>query len=283
MYLPGSAPYRSTWERIIAAAEKYNEPGRFTAFIGYEWTSQVPPGNNLHRVVVYRDDGDAGAVRPSRSRRIRRGQHRSRGPVEGARRRTRTRPAGACSRSRTTATLSNGMMFPSRSIRRRTSRSDARLRRDARAAGSRSTRSTQIKGDGEAHPFLSPDDEFADYETWDKGNLNLSEAKKPEMLQDEYARSALQTGLAARAEARREPVQVRHDRLDRQPHRRWPTADEDNFFGKHSGVEPSPERCEHRVRAQFGDVSADGLADGGLRLRGGLGDRRTRARRSSTR
>src|SRR3954447_20262172 len=54
---------------------------------------------------------------------------------------------------------------------------------------------TQIKGDGEAHAFLSPNDEFADYETWDKGNLDLSELKKPEMLEFEYARSALKNGL----------------------------------------------------------------------------------------
>ena len=44
---------------------------------------------------------------------------------------------------------------------------------------------TQIKGDGEAHPTLSPTDEFADYETWDKGNLILS-PKKPDMLHYEY-------------------------------------------------------------------------------------------------
>ena len=41
---------------------------------------------------------------------------------------------------------------------------------------------TQIKGDGEAHPRLSPNDEFADYGTWDKANLDLTELKKPEML-----------------------------------------------------------------------------------------------------
>ena len=55
---------------------------------------------------------------------------------------------------------------------------------------------TQIKGDGEAHPALSPNDEFADYETLAKGNLDLTEVKKPEMLQREYAREALKNGLA---------------------------------------------------------------------------------------
>jgi hypothetical protein len=45
------------WEDVIAAAEKYNDPGNFTAFIGYEWTSFVK-GNNLHRVIIYRDNGD---------------------------------------------------------------------------------------------------------------------------------------------------------------------------------------------------------------------------------
>ena len=48
---------RSVWDMTVDAAEKYNEPGKFTAFIGYEWTSLIA-GNNLHRVVIYRDDED---------------------------------------------------------------------------------------------------------------------------------------------------------------------------------------------------------------------------------
>ena len=77
---------------------------------------------------------------------------------------------------------------------------------------------TQIKGDGEAHPLLSPNDEFADYGTWDKGNLNLSELKKDEMLAIRIRAERSATRHATREETRHQPVQVRHDRLDGQPH-----------------------------------------------------------------
>ena len=66
---------------------------------------------------------------------------------------------------------------------------------ETRAKWERLYEATQMKGDGETHPFLSPNDEFANYERWDKGNLDLSEAKKPEMLEFEYARAALRNGL----------------------------------------------------------------------------------------
>jgi hypothetical protein len=59
MYTPDSGPYKEAWQETIDTAERFNAPGNFTAFIGFEWTSLIQ-GNNMHRVVVYRDDGDKG-------------------------------------------------------------------------------------------------------------------------------------------------------------------------------------------------------------------------------
>jgi len=89
--------------------------------------------------------------------------------------------------------VSNGIMFPV--VDSFTGKKIDKKYAETRARWKPLYEVTQIKGDGEAHPFLSPNDEFADYETWDFGNLNLSVPKEDEMLQYEYARSALQTGL----------------------------------------------------------------------------------------
>ncbi len=103
---------------------------------------------------------------------------------------------------------------------------------------------TQIKGDGEAHPFLSPDDEFADYETWDLGNLNLSELKADDMLQYEYGRSGLKLGLQLENQLGVNPFKYGLIGSS-DSHTSLITVAEENFFGKHSGTEPNPERWSH--------------------------------------
>jgi hypothetical protein len=105
---------------------------------------------------------------------------------------------------------------------------------------------TQIKGDGEAHPMLSPNDEFADYETWDKSNLNGTQAKTPDMLQWEYAREALKTGLRLEKELGVNPFKFGMIGST-DAHTSFAAVEEENFFGKHSGVEPEPHRWEHVV------------------------------------
>ena len=101
---------------------------------------------------------------------------------------------------------------------------------------------TQIKGDGETHAFFSPTDEFADFDTWDAGNLNFSEAKTNDMLQYEYAREALKNGLKLEAKFGTNPYKFGMVGST-DAHTSLAAVEESSFFGKHSGNEPSAERA----------------------------------------
>ena len=190
-------------------------PGRFTAFIGYEWTSNTG-GNNLHRNVIFRDDATKAApgraVHDDEAAR----QRQPGRPLEVDGRATRRRPAATCSPSPTTATCRNGLMFP---IVEAFGKPVDRDYAETRAKWERLYEATQTKGDGETHPFLSPNDEFADFETWDKGNLDGSAAKTKDMLRVRVRALGAEERPDARAEARHEPLQVRPDRQQRRAHR----------------------------------------------------------------
>jgi hypothetical protein len=239
-YSPGSAAYDDVWRSVIDAAERYNEPGVFTAFIAYEWTSLVA-GNNLHRNVILRD----GARRAEQvSPMVTLLPVGSTDPLDlyawlDA---YETETGGTALAIAHNGNLSNGLMFPV----------DAQYTGreiDERYVGERNRweplyEVTQIKGDGETHPALSPDDPFADYETWDAGNLDLSAAKTTEMLPREYAREALKQGM------------LLEERLGTNPykfgvvgstdsHTSLSTAEEDNYFGKAASAEPSLTRMTH--------------------------------------
>ena len=241
-FLPGSDGFRSTWEQIIAAAEKYNEPGRFSAFIGYEWTSQVPPGNNLHRVVIYRDGGDKaiqtlpfttypplGSTTPEDLwKHLQAYEDKTGGRVLAIAH---------------NGNLSNGWMFPW-DINPASKEALTREYAQTRMNWEPLYEVTQIKGDGETHPFLSKNDEFAPFELWDKANLNLSELKKNEMLQGEYARTALQTGLQLEQKLGVNPYKFGMIGST-DSHTSLATADDNNFWGKNTPAEPSAGRWEH--------------------------------------
>ncbi len=250
--LPGSRAYRTAWEDTIRAAEKYNDPGRFTAFIGYEWTSNTG-GNNLHRVVVYRDGGDlAKRMEPMTTLK----------PLGSDNPRDlwkwmaeyEDKSGGRVLAIGHNGNLSNGIMFPI--VDTFTGRAFDRGYAETRIMREPLYEVTQIKGDGETHPFLSPTDEFADYETWDQGNLDLSVSKKNEMLQYEYARTALQTGLQLEKKLGVNPYKFGMIGST-DSHTGLATAEEENFFGKHSGAEPGPKRWEHPM-AKVGDKKYEG-------------------------
>jgi len=138
--------------------------------------------------------------------------------------------------------LSNGRMFPI--IESFTGKPIDREYAETRALRERLYEVTQIKGDGEAHPFLSPNDEFANYERWDKGNLDLSEKKKPEMLEFEYARAALRNGLKQEQELGINPYKFGMIGST-DAHTGLAAIDEDNYWGKFTTSEPSPQRATH--------------------------------------
>ncbi len=238
--LPGTPAYRDAWRRIIKAADQANDPGHFTAFIGYEWTSTTG-GNNLHRNVIFRDNGlKAGQVEPLITVK----------PLGSDNPRDlwkwmaayEQKTGGEVLAIAHNGNLSNGRMFPV--VESFTGKPIDREYAEQRAKWERLYEATQTKGDGETHPFLSPNDEFAAFERWDKGNLDLSELKKNEMLEYEYARSALKNGLKLGQELGTNPY---HFGMigSTDSHTGLATADQDNFFGKTSSSEPSPTRASH--------------------------------------
>ena len=238
--LPGTPAYESAWRETIKAAEEANDPGRFTAFIGYEWTSNTG-GNNLHRNVIFRD-GSARAslvepftvVQPLGSDNPR--------DLWKWMEAYESKTGGSVLAIAHNGNLSNGRMFPV--IESFTGKPIDREYAETRAKWERLYEATQIKGDGETHPYLSPNDEFANFERWDKGNLDLSELKKPEMLEYEYARSALKLGLKLESELGVNPYKFGMIGST-DAHTGLAAVEEDNFFGKTSSSEPSPDRANH--------------------------------------
>ena len=254
--------YDSVWQRITEAAERHNAPGAFTAMIGFEWTSAFER-NNLHRNVIYR------GAKATADTRLPFSAYDSTDPED----------LWAWMASFEAATgdrllaiphngnLSNGLMFDDVKLG-----TDQRLDADYAARRARWEplyEVTQMKGDGETHPALSPDDEFADFETWDKGQLGPA-PKTPDMIPREYAREALKRGLAWDAELGANPFKFGMIGST-DSHTSLSTAQEDNFFGKVTALEPTadPIRFEEVVGGVGGEetvaqyawqTSASGLA-----------------------
>jgi len=258
-YSPGSKIYDDLWLDIIDTAERFNEPGRFTALIGYEWTS-VPKGFNLHRNVILRDNGDrARQVIPLTTQ-----------PPLGTTdpldlyqwlEDYETKTGGQALAISHNGNLSNGWMFPTE-VTYAGGKVDKNYV-ELRAKWEPLYEVTQIKGDSETHPVLSPNDEFADHETLAKGNLDLTQAKTDDMLQREYAREALKNGLVLEKKLGTNPYKFGLVGAT-DSHTGLSTAEEENFFGKSTSVEPSKTRSSHPfVKSKIGAIEGYELSASG--------------------
>jgi Protein of unknown function (DUF3604) len=235
---PEHAGPRKIWNSQNAIIENYNHPGKFTAFIGFEYTL-MPRGDNLHRVVIFRDGKDkADTVLPYDP------------TTEGTETPDKLwdymdayekATGGRALAIPHNSNVSNGMMFemvgPGGGPM-----TAAYARR--RAAREPLVEATQIKGDSESHPFLSPNDEFADFGDtgWDLGNLTMQRSKTPDMLAGDYVREALKRGLLIEKQTGVNPYKLGMIGST-DSHTALATADESNFFGKHSGNEPNANRA----------------------------------------
>jgi hypothetical protein len=228
---------RNAWQAYTALADKYNEPGRFTALIGYEWTAIG--GYNLHRNVIFRGDSSVA------NRTVPFSQFDSKNPEVLWKHLAdfEQETGGEVLAIPHNGNLSNGRMFTVETFDGKPLTKELAA---MRIKYEPLVEVTQIKGDGEAHPMLSPNDEFANYEKWDRSNLNGTEAKKPDMLQWEYAREALKNGLMLERKLGVNPYKFGMVGST-DAHTAFAAVEEDNFFGKHSGVEPEPHRWEHVV------------------------------------
>ncbi|PLW67419.1 DUF3604 domain-containing protein [Pseudohalioglobus lutimaris] len=229
---------RKTWEQVTANADQYNEPGVFTAFIGYEWTSSMNNADNMHRNVIFRDSARlADKMLPFTAQ-----DSQDPEALWGFLERYTQATGGQVMAIPHNGNLSNGMMFSDKRVD--VSAFD-RSYAQRRARWEPLYEVTQIKGDGESHPLLSPNDEFANYENWDLGNL-AGERKEPWMLRYEYARSALKLGLAHEKKLGVNPF--RFGMIgSTDSHTGLATAAEDNFWGKFSKYEPGNDRLTPSV------------------------------------
>ena len=226
---------KNNWLAHIATVERYNEPGKFTAFLGFEYTL-MNGGNNLHRNVIYRDGGNRVAQFPPLASFDITKPDGLWDYLDGYEKKT----GGKALTIPHNSNLSNGMMFmltdPSGGPM-----SPEYARR--RAAREPLVEITQIKGDSESHPFMSPNDEFASFGDagWELGNLDFSEKTTPDMQPGSYVREALKRGLLIEQRTGVNPYKYGVIGST-DSHTSLSTSDEDNFFGKHPGAEPSDRR-----------------------------------------
>ena len=229
---------RRVWDDVLAAAEKYNQPGKFTTFAGYEWTA-MRTGDNLHRVVVFGDGPDKtkqtlpfSALDSADPEDLWRALQSYVDKTDG---RVMSIPHNG--------NLSDGDMFADATF---SGRPMTNSYRTTRQKFEPVVEVTQVKGDGEAHPLLSPDDEFADFETWDETDIGSNprttdQALLRKQMRGEYARAALKKGLLYASQDGANPFEFGMIGST-DMHTGLAAAAEDNFYGKFPDSEPSPAR-----------------------------------------
>jgi len=241
------------WTDVARTADEFNSPGIFTAFTGYEWTA-MRDGNNLHRCVILKDSADVVTEWLPYS------AQSSSDPEDlwAALLDYEQTTGGEALSIPHNGNLSNGLMWDTVTRDGDAINSDYAERR---MRWEPIAEVTQIKGDSETHPTLSPDDPFADFERWDEFNISNTVKTTPDMYPGSYARSALKRGLSLEQTAGANPYAFGMIGST-DDHTSLATAEEDNFFGKFANSEPGVRTGDSRMAGLNADweLGASGLA-----------------------
>lgn len=238
---PSDGFFNEVWRDMVDMAERHNDPGKFSAFSGYEWTSMID-GDNLHRVVVFRDGPEkTNGVVPVSSIESNDPEY-----LWARLEEYESKTGGQVMAIPHNSNLSEGRMFNQTRVSGApfdTAYANTRIRWEP------VLEMTQVKGDSEAHPLLSPEDPFADFEEWDETDINtnrIPEERKKDVYIGSYARPALKTGLMLEQKFGVNPFKFGMIGST-DSHTVMSTADSDNFFGKFVDSEPSPERLTNKM------------------------------------
>ena len=247
------------WEVNVAAAERNNKPGRFTAFIGFEWTQHVD-GNNLHRVVVFRDGAD-------RAKQVLPFSAFDSADVEDLWKYMAAyekKTGGRALAIPHNSNISGGKMFAPKTW---TGKPFDKQYAELRARFEPLVETSQSKGDSETTPQLSPGDDFASFDRWNKANLPSLIATTPEMLPFNYIRSALKLGLAHEETLGANPFKFGLIGGTDQ-HTSLVTTRAENYFGVGVPMEPKPGRWKEPFMVNSKDAKLNTyiweMAPGGL-------------------
>ncbi len=246
---------RPVWTGIHEAADRHNDPGRFTAFIGWEWSS-IPDGQNLHRIVFMPEDSEvASQFLPYSS---------FDSDIESDfwawLEETSERTGANFVAIPHNGNISNGLMFPL------TDRAGNPVSVDygnTRMRWEPVIEMTQIKGDSETHPALSPDDSFADFETFEHALVGegVDASDAADTREGSYTRSGLLRGLQFEQQTGTNPYKYGMIGAT-DAHTGFSSYEEANFWGKFSlDSIPANKKDLDLLPGLYGwDMSASGLS-----------------------
>ncbi|MDA9096046.1 DUF3604 domain-containing protein, partial [Porticoccaceae bacterium] len=259
-YMMDKSLKHSVWEKVTESADRHNSPGKFTAFIGYEWTSNGLSKEfmNLHRVVIFKDGKEkANKVLPFSANDSVYAED-----LWNSMEKYESSTGGEVIAIPHNSNLSAGMMFAPTDLN---GKPMVKSQAEARSRWEPLAEVTQMKGTSETHPLLSPDDEFSDYEIWDdiEGRSSSEELSREDRENKPYGyiRSALKLGMQEQSKLGVNPFKFGMVG-GTDSHTSLSTADDDNFWGKMPHSNPHKGRMFERMLPYIGPLSWEVSASG---------------------